>query len=403
MIITLAWRNLWRNKRRSLITIMSVVMAVFLSISMNSVQNGSWDAMLDGMIGQYTGYIQLHRQGYWADPNINDLMPRWTRDSIAGCPDQVADLVPRLESFALVSSDQLTRGAMVVGYDPEKEQALTGLADKVKAGHYPTADEQALLVGQRLARLLQIDVGDTLIILGQGYHGINAVGKYPVAGIVKLNSPDLDKQVVFLPLAATQYLFGTDDLVTGHVVHLHHRSSFIAIAEDLRPLVPSDVEVMHWKEMMPDLVQAIQADKGGNYIMQFVIYLIIAFGIFSTLLMMTAERRKEFGMLMAIGMSRPKMIRMVTLEFVFLSMIGVVAGGLLASPLVWYLYKYPIHAGQELGAVFEEYGMEPIYTASPDPSVFLNQALLILAITLVLLIYPIFKLFSLKAVEAMRG
>lgn len=403
MLPKLAWRNLWRNRRRTLITMASIIMAVFLSIALNSMQEGSWDRMLDNIISQYTGYGQLHADGYWEDKSINNAMPEWTLDSLPAVPSNLQGLVPRLESFSLLASDNKTLGGKVVGIDPAKENALTGLQDKVIEGRYLADNDKALLVSSRLADNLMVGVGDTLILLGQGYHGVSAVGKYPVKGIVKYSSPDLDKTTLLLPLQEAQYLFGAYDKVTSHVLHLEQSRNHTQTVKALREMVGADTEVMTWEELMPDLVQAIQADKGGNYIMQFIIYLIIGFGIFSTILMMTAERTKEFGVLLAIGMKRWRLKWMVTMELIWLALLGVLVGVLISLPLVLYLAAHPIYPGGEMSAMFEEYGLEPVYVMSTDPAIFYNQVFLILAITALVLIYPILKLNRMKAVEAMRG
>lgn len=403
MIPKLAWRNLWRNRRRTLITMASIIMAVFLSIALNSMQEGSWDKMLDNIISQYTGYGQIHSQAYWEDKSLNHAMPEWTIDSLSDAPDNLEALVPRLESFSLLASDEKTLGGKVVGIDPVKEDQLTGLQEKMIAGEYLTADDQSVIVSSRLAENLLVDVGDTLILLGQGYHGVSAVGKYAVKGIVKYNSPDLDKTMLLLPLKEAQHLFGAYGLVTSHVLHLKNPTHHTKTVQALNEITSDTYEVMTWEELMPDLVQAIQADKGGNYIMQFIIYLIIGFGIFSTILMMTAERTKEFGVLLAIGMKRWRLKLMVTFELLWLALLGVLIGALITLPMVLYLAANPIYPGGEMSAMFEEYGLEPVYVMSTDPAIFYNQVFLILGITALVLIYPILKLNRMQAVEAMRA
>lgn len=403
MIPKLAWRNLWRNRRRTLITMTSIIMAVFLSIALNSMQEGSWDKMLDNIISQYTGYGQLHSTAYWEDKSINQAMPEWNLDSLPDVPANLEALVPRLESFALLASDEKTLGGKVVGIDPAKEHNLTGLGDKIIAGEYLSAADQAVLVGSRLAHNLLVEVGDTLILLGQGYHGVSAVGKYAVKGIVKYNSPDLDKTMLLLPLEEAQYLYGANGLVTSHVLQLKNPTRHAQTVAALNQVTDSEYEALTWEELMPDLVQAIQADRGGNYIMQFIIYLIIGFGIFSTILMMTAERTKEFGVLLAIGMKRWRLKLMVAFELLWLSLMGVLSGAVLALPIVVYLAAHPIYPGGEMSAMFEEYGLEPVYIMSTDPAIFYNQVFLILGITAMVLIYPILKLNRMQAVEAMRA
>lgn len=399
----LAWRNLWRNKRRTLITAASIFFAVFLALLINSMQSGTWQNMLDSVIGNYIGYGQIHKAGYWDEQTIDNTMAMISMDSIPDPPSNLEDLIPRLESFAWVTSDTRSRGAVIIGIDPDKEKSFIQLDENMVRGDYLEKRDKSLLVGEGMAKILKVDVNDTLVLLGQGYHGVNAVGKYPVKGIVKFGNPDLNKRVIFLPLKETQWLYGAENRVSTLVVQLKNNGSYLSTINSLKKQLPDKYEVMHWKELVPELVQAMQADKGGNYIMLFIIYLIIGFGIFATVLMMTAERQHEFGVLIAIGMKRSKISRMVFIESVILSILGVLAGVVMTLPIILYFAQNPIMLGGDMAAVYEEYGFEPMYVFSKKPSLFLNQVLLVLGINLIVVIYPLAQLLKMDAIKAMRS
>src|SRR5690606_17117071 len=152
MYLTLAYRNIWRNRRRTLITILSITFAVLLACIMRSMQLGSYDRMIENSVRFYTGYIQIHKKGYWDDKVIDNSM---TMDMamiqrIASVPG-IDTYVPRLESFALASHGTQTKGAMVMGIDPHREHALTLLKDKVIDGQYLTTNDDGALIGQGLA------------------------------------------------------------------------------------------------------------------------------------------------------------------------------------------------------------------------------------------------------------
>lgn len=381
----------------------SVVMAVFLAISLNSLEEGTWDYMLGNMITQYNGYVQVQHEGYFDEPSINNAMPMWAMDSLPEGIRNVTDMAPRLESFALLATDTRTRGGMVVGIDPQHEDNLTGLADKLVDGSYLEPGDRALLLGNELATLLQVGVGDTLVLLGQGYHGANAVGKYPIKGLVKYNIVEMNKNIVLLPIAEAQHLFAAEGLATAMLLKLKNESQFRQTTVDLNATLPDDLVAMHWRELMPEIVQAMQADKGGSYIMQGIIYLIIAFGIFTTVLMMTAERMREFGVLLAVGMKRWRMRTMVVLEMMVLALLGVITGAVLSFPLVYYINQNPIHIGGDMAQTIEEYGFEPIYITSIAPVIFYSQIFIILGITLLVMLYPMWKLSRIDAVHAMRS
>lgn len=404
MYLLLAWRNIWRNKRRTLITLASIVFAVFFACLMQAMQLGSYDSMISTAVRFYTGHIQIHAKGYWEEKSIDNSFQQDAdilRD-LERLP-QVDVVVPRLESFALVSSGVRTRGTMVVGIDPERENRLTSLQNTITAGAYLTTDEPQALIGQGLAEFLNAGIGDTIVLIGQGYHGINAAGKYAVRGIVKLPSPDLNNQIVYLPLGEAQYLYGAHELLSSYSLVLQDDDDIPDVMEAIRRRVNVDThEFMDWREMMPEMVQTMEFDYRSGLVLLFILYAVVGFGIFGTFLMMTAERRYEFGIMMASGMKRSLLQIVTIVEIVMLALGGVFGGLLLSLPLVLYLHFNPIPVSGDLAKAYERFGMEPIIPFSVDPDIFLQQFWVILAITLLLGVYPIWFIYRLDIVRAIR-
>lgn len=401
MQIKLAWRNLWRNKRRTLITVGAIFFSVLLAIIMSSFQKGTWDQIIGSVVEQYSGYGQIHQKGYWDEQMLNNSMELLPKDSLRSVPENLRELVPRLEAFALGAFEEHSRGTQVVGIDPEKEDALTHLSEKVIAGEYLRSDDPGILIGEGYARIMKMEVGDTLILLGQGYHGVTAVGKFAVTGIVNFGNPELNKSIAFLPLKEAQYVFGMPGRVTAMVMQLDNNYDFEETVEATRAAVDTSLyEVMGWREMNPSLVQAVQADTGGMVIMLFVIYLVIAFGIFSTVLMMTAERKYEFGILLSIGMKRWRMQLMMFFETLFLALIGILVGILGALPVMAYFGNNPIELGGEMAEMYEDYGFQAVISFSTQPEIIINQALIILLIILAVFLYPWNKLRKMDAVQS---
>ena len=223
-LFKLAWRNIWRNKRRTLITIASILFAVFFAVFMQSIQRGAWGKIMDNVVNFYFGYAQIHTKGYWGEQSINksfeltDEMNRLVDES----PD-IKALVPRLESYALAAHESNTTGVLVVGTMPEREANMTKLNERVVEGNYFQKGENAVMVAAGVAENLEITVGDTLVVVSQGYHGVNAAGKYPVKGIVKFGSPELNKQMIYLPLATAQDFYGAPALHTSLALQINDK------------------------------------------------------------------------------------------------------------------------------------------------------------------------------------
>jgi len=402
-ILKLAARNVWRNRRRTLITAASILFAVFFAVAISSIQKGTWDQMVDSMVHYHIGYAQIHKDGYWEDKTIDNAFdPADALTKLGKHPD-VSQLVPRIESFALASAGAFTKGALVIGIDPDKERLLTKTDTRVSSGQYLDADDEGALVAEDLAKYLKISIGDTLILISQGYHGVNAAGKYPVRGLVHFGAPELNKQLIYIGLKQAKQFYGTGDLITALVVDTDDPDAITKTVADLGESLGPDYEALDYKEMMPELMQAKEVDTAGSQIILMVLYLIIGFGIFGTILMMVKEREYEFGILKAIGMHSLQLNLMLWLETIFLGFLGCLGGIALSFPIVYYFYINPIEITGEMAEAYEKFGMEPLLPASIDISIFLSQAFIVFIMITVLAIYPMFKIYKLKPVEAMRA
>jgi len=409
MLLQLAWRNIWRNKRRTLITIGAIAFAVFLASFMRSFQKGVWDTVIDGAVNQFFGYVQIHANGYWEDQTINNSIA--FDNALAALPQKVnliEDVVPRIESFALASSGNLTSGVLVLGIDPKKENALTGIADKIIEGEFLTESDNSVIVASGLAKKLDLGLQDTLVIISQGYHGVNAAGKYPIKGIFKFGLPDLNKRLLILPLKTAASFYGAEGRVTTLALKIADRKTVpTAVANLKAQLTPIEkFEVLEWQKLIPELVEARQLDEAGGYIVLGILYLLITFAIFGTILMMTKERSYEFGVLTAIGMRRGKLFSIIWLETIMVAMVGAVVGILMSIPLVYYFNINPIDMaimGEEAVVAYEKMGIQSTLPTAFEFGIFFKQALIIFLVTSVLALYPLITIMKLKPVEAMRN
>jgi ABC-type lipoprotein release transport system permease subunit len=321
-IIKLAWRNIWRNRRRTLITASSIFLAVFFALIMRSMQIGSYARIIESIVHSYTGYIQVHKKGYWEEKEINNAFE--LTDSlmrkISSVPN-VKAAVPRLESFALASTGTKTKGVMVIGIEPGMEEKLSDIKKNIIKGSFLIKDDPGVLLAKRIADYLGMKVNDTLVLISQGYHGVSAAGKFPVRGILHFSSPDLDNTLIYLTLRTAQEFYSAENLVTSVSINLDNKNRIDKTSRELAGLLdPAEYEVMKWDEMLVEVVQHIQADDISGLIMLGILYMIIGFGIFGTVLMMTIERIKEFGVMVSVGMQKTKLAFLVILESIFIGM-----------------------------------------------------------------------------------
>lgn len=400
----IAWRNLWRNRRRTMLTIASVLFALFLALLMRSMQLGSYSSMVESAVKSTTGYIQVHEKGYWDDKSIDNTFE--TSDSIESTilsHPNVSQIVPRLESFALLSSGRQTKGSVVIGTLPDTEDKASGLKGRLVSGNYLEEGDHAILLAEGLAQYLKAAIGDTIVILGQGYHGMTAAGAYPVKGIVSFIQPDINNSMTYIPLLAAQELYSSPSRLTSLSVMLADPDNMKKTRNDLVENLPETLEVMNWNEMLVELVQAIEGDNISGQFTLGILYLVVGFGILGTILMSTMERRKEFGIMVAVGMRRTKLAIIVFIESLIISIMGILAGVAVSFPLILYFFYHPIPLTGEAADAMIEYNMEPVMPFLLEPGFFINQSLVVIVITMLTLIYPMTVIGRFKVIKAIKG
>ena len=206
-LLKIAWRNLWRNKRRTLITSASVFLAVFLALFMRSMQIGSYEIMIDSVVKE-TGHLQVHDSGYWDSKSINNSFEYTValKEEIESHRN-IKSIIPKLETFALGSYGQSTKGFMLQGIVPELEDPRKKISNKLIEGRFLTEKDNGIVLAEGLANFFKIGINDTLVLIGQGYQGISAIGIFPVVGIIKYPIPKLNNLMAYMSLSKVQDTF----------------------------------------------------------------------------------------------------------------------------------------------------------------------------------------------------
>ncbi len=406
MILKIAWRNIYRNKKRSLITITSVFAALFLIISMRSLQLGFYDYIIKTVVESYAGYVEIHADGFWDNQsldnsmNVDDELIRQI-SSVEG----VENIVQRLQTFSLLSMGEKTKGGIINGVNLEEEQKITDWSKKIVTGSIKILDNE-IIIGKGIAEYFKAQLNDTIILYGQGYRGMMAAGKYPVKGIIDLNNPDLNKLAVFMTMNSARNYVSSDEISTHIIIDKKQYYNEEKIVDELLNTISDNYEVMTWKETLPEIEQTIAADSAGGIIMAFILYVIVGFGMFGTVLMMTEERKYEFGVLISIGMSRLKLFAIIFLETVILSMIGVFLAVLFTYPISLYFNINPIDMtilmGEGADKAIEDLGFSPIAPMSISPGIPFTHAMIIFIFSLLISIYPAVKILKLNPVKSMK-
>ncbi|PTN09967.1 ABC transporter permease [Mangrovibacterium marinum] len=400
----LAWRNIWRNRRRTYITAASVFFGVLLSTFMTSMQEGTYSKMIDNVVSFYSGYIQIHHTDYWENKTIDYCFtPDDTLlESLAKNPE-IRLIVPRLESFALMAYANNTKGGALIGVDPQKEDEMSHLSQWVTEGSYLKPNDDGILLAVNLAKNLSVQVNDTVVLLSQGYHGATAAALFPVRGILKFPSPTMNNMGGYIDLKTAQNFFSVSNQLSSLVLMVNDYSEVNKQKHLLHNKLGNQYEIMTWDEMDPLTKNMIDADRSGAYITKGILYTLVGFGIFGTVIMMMAERRKEMGIMVAIGMQKGRLSTILFFEIVLLGFIGVLAGFAFSLPFISYFVYHPIPLTGESAKAYEEFGFEPAMYFSAQWFIFARQVLIIFILTLLVFCYPLIKTVRLKLTKALRA
>jgi putative ABC transport system permease protein len=405
MIWKMAFRNIWRNKRRTFITAASVLFAGFLTITMSSIETGMWENMLQSVIDQSTGQVQVQSTKYFDEPTLDNSfsISKEALEAIQTTKN-VKGINPRIESFSLAAFGEKTKPVYVLGVDPLMENNMTGLSSKMIAGTYLDVQKgSGILLGAGLATNLGIQTGDSLAFFGQGYRGVFSVGMMPVRGIVKFPLDEMNDQMVYMNHADAWELFQAPDLYTQLMVRTKNNQYAEQVKEEVVQKLNSDeLKVYGWRELIPELVEAKEMDEATTVITMLILYLVVSFGMFGTLLMLMNERKYEMGVLVAIGMKRRQLMFMVWLEFWLIAILGLAMAMILSFVITGYLKLFPIPL-EGMQDVYQQFGFEAVLTATVDVKIFIRELLKVTIIISLLSLYPVWKIYTLNPISAMRS
>ena len=403
-MLKLAWRNIWRNKGRSMITIAAVMFCVIFAVVLRSFQVGVWEHMVDDIVANNFGYLQVHQKGFWGEQSLDLSMDegalpvaKWQE------VDGVRSVVRRLESFSLVSTGQSNRGSLVLGIEPEFELSGLQLIDQIVSGSVFEPGSDQVVVSEGLAEFLKVVVGDSLLFLSQGYRGASAYGQFMVSGIAKISNPELNKQLVLMPLQTAQWMYNGMGLLTTAVIDLEPGADHKEVKAELLPMMGEELELLEWEELFPELIQTIEADMAGGQIFITILYFIISFVLLGTVIMMVSEREREFGILVSIGMRKTKLAFVTVLENLMLTLGGAIVGMALVKPVQFYFKYNPIDLSGQMKEAIEQFDFEPKLYTTTSFIINLNHGAIVFVIGILVSSYAVWKIMKLEPVKSMRS
>ena len=366
----LAWRNIWRRKRRTLITAFSIGFGVMLSVTFTGSGDYTYTNMIDMGASMGMGHVTVQPLGYHLKPTLDKRLKQTEKlHQRIMVTDGVANATVRITGQAMFASARKSVGGAFIAVDPAYETDANNLLKRSIVEGELFADKQGrgIVIGSRLAKKLHVKLGKKIVYTTTDANGEIISDITRVTGIFTTGIDMVDGIMALLPIGSVQKnLSYTPDEATLIAVVIKDQRQAEAMRDELAALDEAKVaDVLTWKKSQPDLAGVIAFDKAGNYISQFLVGLLIAVGILNTMLMSVLERSREFGVMMAVGMSPKTLFELVMVESFWLAIVGLLLGVIITAP--WYYFLY--HTGIDFSAAFGtdfSYGgvlVDPVFKA----------------------------------------
>ena len=397
----MAWRNVFRNRRRSFVTVSAMALALLVMILYSGLIEGYLEGMERNVLDLEVGDLQIFAPEYRRDPSIysriNDPDALLDRLDEAGL-----DASARLLAFGLVAADEASSGASFRGVDVPRDERISGVADQLDRGRWlDPSQPKGVVIGRRLARTLDIDVGGELLAITQSADGSMAYELFEVRGVLLGISDAIDRSGIFMTQASFRELISLPDGAHQIIVRRPKDLNLDGLLKRVEGLAIG-LEVKTWRQLMPTIASMLDAGRGAMVMMGVIVYLAIAILILNAMLMAVFERIRELGVLKALGFGPLSLLGLILIESGVQTAFAIAIGLVLGIPGIYYLAHVGIDMGMLAGTSIMGIAMDPIWRAAIHPRVFTTPVVMLVVIVLLAVLYPAAKAALIQPVEAMR-
>ncbi len=401
--VKLAWRNIFRNKRRTYITGTAIAVGLASLIFLDAIYIGMADNMIGSATASFTGEGQIHA--------VDFLQTQQGEKTVAGLAgvvdglrreDSIKSFTLRTLSQGMVTSTEGVEPVLLVGVQPKSEMAVSQVDDAITQGAFFVADDpQNVVIGSKLAEILEVGLGDRLVItVTQAESGNLSQDLFRISGIYHFNVDELDDGLAFIRLSKAQKMLGLGNSV--HEIALTFKDRRIS-QDESNPFwsrySKSGNEALGWTRLFPQLKSIYDLSQLGLLIVGVILFAVVSLGIINTLFMSIYERMFEFGVLRAVGTRPGGIRRLVVLEAGALALLSIAMGIVLGFGITLIISKTGLdYKGIEFaGATIREL----IY-----PTLQIKQFILypacVLLFTLLVGCYPAWYAAKMSLVGAMK-
>ncbi len=402
LIATLAKRNIFRNPRRTLLTISLISFCLAALLLADAYIRGSMSTFIKISTETFLGDAQIHQQGF-RDANDIDIYITDVDDVAAElqATREIAAFSPRTITGAMLSSSENVSSGLVFGIIGEQEAQVSKLKKAMVKGSYLSGEQGQIIIGTELADLLEIDLGDRLVVtVSQAHGGDLSQELFRVSGLFSFNDRTMDNGIAFINLNQGQQLLNIKGV---HQFALRFQSLDLVNNKSLplwKTINSNGLEILDWKELIPQLSGMLGMVDYSSWIISGIMYVLVSLGLINTMFMSIYERHNEFGILLAIGTRPRQLFRQIMMEGFFIGLISLVVG----VALGWALSYWGSIVGFQYANDLEMMGTtlnEPIYLII-DTVAFTELSISILLVTVLASVYPAIHAARLRPSSAMR-
>ena len=403
MIIVYAWRNVWRNSTRSLAVILALATGLMGALFIASLANGMMDKWVKTAIDNEISDLQLHHQEFLITEELAMTMDEELLEHKLVTTENIQSYSFRVKVDAMAATANNSVQITGIGVDPEAESSVTKISSLIEEGTYfqDSTSFKQIIISQKMAKKLKVNLKSKVILTLADINGDIAYENFKVTGIFATNNTMFDESTVFFE---KDQLAAILKLERGQVHEAAARVENEALLEatvlNLNQQL-DEIKTESWKELNPTLKVTASTMDLYNYILVGVVLLALIFGIVNTMLMAILERTKEIGMLTALGLSRPRIAKMIVAETVFLCLVGASIGNILSFIAIRYFGVKGIHF-ERFTEGFESFGLSAEVFPTLDNAMYFTITIMVIVTAVFSSVFPIIRAFKLDPAEAIR-
>ena len=345
----LAWRNILRNKRRTFIAGTAVAFGLAALMFVDALNLSMKENMIESATGSFLGQGQIFRKGFRKsfeiEQTINDLpqvLDELKSDS------RVTHFAPRVLAFGMLSSSSNTSAVQMIGVDPAQEKHISQVNERIVNGNYFAGDDpHDIVVGSGLAKLLEVGLGDRVVITAaQAHTGELAQEMFRISGIYFFDANEMDKGMAFIRIGQAQKMLNLGSQV--NLIALDFQDRTLGQQRDnafWADYSQHGNEALGWADLVPQLEKVFELSNIGRIIVMVILFGVVALGIVNTLFMSLYERMFEFGVMRAVGTRPVSMGTLIVFEAI--AMTGIDYSGIEYQGITFTKALYPVWSIQQ--------------------------------------------------------